>query len=82
MAYHKGRGILFGGVHDVEENEEGIESEFSMHFLHGILNATGTSSYRLDELELPPRGRSTTAALPNGAGEEQTRRSFCVIWRP
>lgn len=28
MAYHKGRGILFGGVHDVEECEEGIESEF------------------------------------------------------
>lgn len=28
MVYHKGRGILFGGVHDVEENEEGIESEF------------------------------------------------------
>ena len=28
MAYHKGRGILFGGVHDVEENEEGIDSEF------------------------------------------------------
>lgn len=28
MAYHKGRGILFGGVHDVEESEEGIDSEF------------------------------------------------------
>jgi len=28
MAYHKGRGIQFGGVHDVEESEEGIESEF------------------------------------------------------
>lgn len=28
MAYHKGRGILFGGVHDVEESEERIESEF------------------------------------------------------
>jgi len=28
MAYHKGRGIMFGGVHDVEESEEGIESEF------------------------------------------------------
>ncbi|RMZ83027.1 hypothetical protein DV738_g1373, partial [Chaetothyriales sp. CBS 135597] len=28
MAYHKGRGIFFGGVHDVEESEEGIESEF------------------------------------------------------
>lgn len=28
MAFHKSRGILFGGVHDVEESEEGIESEF------------------------------------------------------
>jgi Domain of unknown function (DUF4110)/Galactose oxidase, central domain len=28
MCAHKGRGILFGGVHDVEESEEGIESEF------------------------------------------------------
>lgn len=28
QAYHKGRGIAFGGVHDVEESEEGMESEF------------------------------------------------------
>ena len=28
QTYHKGRGIMFGGVHDVEESEEGIESEF------------------------------------------------------
>jgi hypothetical protein len=28
MTYHKGRGISFGGVHDVEETEEGIDSEF------------------------------------------------------
>ena len=28
QAYHKGRGIMFGGVHDVEEIEEGIDSEF------------------------------------------------------
>ncbi|PTB81491.1 galactose oxidase [Trichoderma longibrachiatum ATCC 18648] len=28
MAYHKGRGIMFGGVHDVEQSEEGMESEF------------------------------------------------------
>jgi hypothetical protein len=28
MAYHKGRGILFGGVHDVELSEEGMDSEF------------------------------------------------------
>lgn len=28
MAFHRGRGILFGGVHDVQESEESIESEF------------------------------------------------------
>ena len=28
MTYHRGRGILFGGVHDVEESEEGLDSEF------------------------------------------------------
>ena len=28
MAWHKSRGICFGGVHDVEDSEEGIESEF------------------------------------------------------
>ena len=28
QAFHKGRGILFGGVHDIEESEEGIDSEF------------------------------------------------------
>lgn len=28
MAWHKGRGILFGGVHDVEQSEEGMDSEF------------------------------------------------------
>ncbi|KAF2731733.1 galactose oxidase [Polyplosphaeria fusca] len=28
MAFHKGRGIMFGGVHDEEESEEGIDSEF------------------------------------------------------
>ena len=28
LAYHKGRGIGFGGVHDIENSEEGIDSEF------------------------------------------------------
>lgn len=28
MCSHKGRGIMFGGVHDVEESEEGMDSEF------------------------------------------------------
>ncbi|KAI1172440.1 WLM domain-containing protein [Nemania sp. FL0916] len=28
MAFHRNRGLLFGGVHDVEQSEEGIDSEF------------------------------------------------------
>ena len=28
MTFHRGRGLLFGGVHDVEETDEAIESEF------------------------------------------------------
>ncbi|KAI0461944.1 hypothetical protein LJB42_004549 [Komagataella kurtzmanii] len=28
MQYHKGRGILFGGVYDYEETEESLDSEF------------------------------------------------------
>ncbi|KAI9656103.1 MAG: hypothetical protein M1831_004674 [Alyxoria varia] len=28
LIYHKGRGIGFGGVHDIENSEEGIDSEF------------------------------------------------------
>ncbi|KAI6780136.1 Kelch repeat-containing protein-like protein [Emericellopsis cladophorae] len=28
MTWHKGRGIMFGGVHDVEQSEEGMDSEF------------------------------------------------------
>jgi N-acetylneuraminic acid mutarotase len=28
MTWHKGRGIMFGGVHDVESSEEGMDSEF------------------------------------------------------
>lgn len=28
MTWHKGRGIMFGGVHDVDESEDAIDSEF------------------------------------------------------
>lgn len=28
LTYHKNRGIMFGGVYDIEENEEQIDSEF------------------------------------------------------
>ncbi len=34
QAYHKGRGVMFGGVHDIEETEEGmyVLSEFRFLF--------------------------------------------------
>ncbi|KAK6539238.1 hypothetical protein TWF694_009479 [Orbilia ellipsospora] len=28
MAHHRGRGVMFGGVYDVEDSEEGLESKF------------------------------------------------------
>jgi Domain of unknown function (DUF4110) len=37
MAFHRGRGVMFGGVHDVEATEEGIDSEFfDQLFVWGI----------------------------------------------
>ncbi|EPS41812.1 hypothetical protein H072_4204 [Dactylellina haptotyla CBS 200.50] len=28
MAHHRGRGVMFGGVYDIEDSEEGLESKF------------------------------------------------------
>ncbi|KAL8832380.1 MAG: hypothetical protein Q9191_000299 [Dirinaria sp. TL-2023a] len=50
MAYHKGRGILFGGVHDIEESEEGIDSEF-----FDALYAWNIEKNRFYPLKLRPR---------------------------
>lgn len=48
MAFHKGLGgIMFGGVHDVENSEEGIESEF-----YDTLQAWNTDRNRFFQLSL------------------------------
>lgn len=47
MAYHKGRGIMFGGVHDVELSEEGMDSEF-----FNALYAWNTDRNRFFQLNL------------------------------
>ncbi|KAJ5923318.1 hypothetical protein N7454_008563 [Penicillium verhagenii] len=57
MAYHKGRGIMFGGVHDVELSEEGIESEF-----FDLLFAWNTDRNRFFPLSL---------RRPRAAGKKQ-----------
>ncbi|KAF2459284.1 hypothetical protein BDY21DRAFT_187792 [Lineolata rhizophorae] len=66
MAFHKGRGIAFGGVHDVEESEEGIESEF-----FDALNVWNVERNRFFQLHLRrPRAQPKKA----GAGQEKGRR--------
>jgi hypothetical protein len=57
MAHHKGRGILFGGVKDVEESEEGIESEFF----------DGLFAYNVDRNRFFP----LTLRRPKAAGKKQ-----------
>ena len=64
MAFHKSRGILFGGVHDVEESEEGIESEF-----FNTLFAWNIDRNRFFPLTLRrPRGPSKKQQVDRGGG--------------
>ncbi|KAI9844662.1 MAG: hypothetical protein M1838_002081 [Thelocarpon superellum] len=63
MAYHKGRGILFGGVHDVEESEEAIDSEF-----FDTLFAWNVERNRFFPLLIrPPKGRAKPRPGPEKA---------------
>ena len=85
MAHHKGRGILFGGVHDVEESEEGIESEF-----FNQLFAYNSDRNRFFQLSLRRPRTSTkkiSAAAERGkrgrgkANEEELLRNLALIER-
>ena len=66
MAHHKGRGILFGGVHDVEESEEGIDSEF-----FNLLFAYNIDRNRFFPLSLR---RPRTSAKKAATGAERGKR--------
>ncbi|KAK4549287.1 hypothetical protein LTR36_007746 [Oleoguttula mirabilis] len=67
MAHHKGRGISFGGVHDVEESEEGIDSEF-----FNLLYAYNIDRNRFFQLGL--RRPRTSTKKANTAAERGGRR--------
>ncbi|KAM3422053.1 hypothetical protein BST61_g2429 [Cercospora zeina] len=83
MTYHKGRGIAFGGVHDVEESEEGMDSEF-----FNKLHAYNIDRNRFFELGLRrPRapGKKTAANAERAkrgrgkADEEELLRNLALI---
>jgi hypothetical protein len=83
MAHHKGRGVWFGGVHDVEESEEGIDSEFFNQLF----------AYNIDRNRFFPltlRRARTGAKKPNAADkggrrgrgkadEEELLRNLAII---
>jgi N-acetylneuraminic acid mutarotase len=82
MAYHQGRGIAFGGVHDVEESEEGIDSEF-----FNTLYAWNIERNRYFSLTLrKPRTIKKVKGVERGArrhrgqaNEEELLRSLAVL---
>lgn len=80
LAYHKGRGIMFGGVHDVEESEEGIESEF-----FDVLYAWNVDRNRFFPLTLRRAKASTKKQQPNRlrdrgkADEEELLRNLAAL---
>lgn len=83
MAHHKGRGISFGGVHDVEESDEGIDSEF-----FNLLYAYNVDRNRFFQLGLRrPRtsGKKVAAAAERSrrgrgkADEEELLRNLALI---
>ncbi|SMY29032.1 unnamed protein product [Zymoseptoria tritici ST99CH_1A5] len=82
MAHHKGRGIAFGGVHDVEESEEGIDSEF-----FNLLYAYNVDRNRFFQLSLRRPRTSGKKAVPAAdrrrgrgkADEEELLRNLALI---
>lgn len=83
MAHHKGRGISFGGVHDVEESEEGIDSEF-----FNLLHAYNIDRNRFFQLGLRRLRTSAKKAVPvsergrrgrGKADEEELLRNLALI---
>lgn len=69
MAYHRGRGIMFGGVHDVEESEEGLDSEF-----FNQLFAWNIERNRFFPLALRKLRAAAKKAAGGGGGEQRVGR--------
>jgi len=83
MAHHKGRGVWFGGVHDVEESEEGIDSEFFNQLF--AYNIDRNRFFPLTLRRARTGAKKTTAADKGGrrgrgkADEEELLRNLAMI---
>ncbi|KAG9789496.1 Kelch repeat-containing protein 3 [Exophiala dermatitidis] len=82
MSYHKGRGVAFGGVHDVEESEEGIESEFFNDMF--IWNIDRNRFFPLTLRRPKAGGAKKQAVAPRGrdrakADEEELLRNLAAL---
>ena len=69
QAYHKGRGIMFGGVHDVEESEEGIDSEFFDQLFAFNIERNRFYPLTLRRAKVAPKKQIEDRAAKRGRGE-------------
>ncbi|CAR22278.1 Kel3p [Lachancea thermotolerans CBS 6340] len=65
MAHHKGRGILFGGVYDYEETEEGLSSEFFNDLLSYQVEAN-----RWYSIKMRPQKKKIVAASKSAKSKD------------
>lgn len=81
MAYHKSRGVLFGGVNDREDSEEAIDSEFFKElFVYNIdRNRMFPLALRRPKAGTKGRGNQPRARNRGKADEEELLRNLAAL---
>lgn len=81
MAYHKARGVFFGGVHDVEASEEGIDSEFFQELFIYNIDRNRMFPLSLRRPKTGNKGRTNAPRVRNRgkADEEELLRNLAAL---
>jgi len=80
MAHHKGRGVFFGGVHDVELSEEGIDSEFFQDLFVYNIDRNRMFSTLLRRPKVGGKARTAPRTRNRGrADEEELLRNLAAL---
>ncbi|KAJ9657702.1 Kelch repeat-containing protein 3 [Neophaeococcomyces mojaviensis] len=80
MAHHKGRGLFFGGVHDVELSEEGIDSEFFKDLFIYNIDRNRMFPLSLRRPKAAGKAKATTRNRNRGrADEEELLRNLAAL---